>query len=278
MKIAPKTIDGFIKSPPPAVVAVLLYGPDEGLIRERMNLLTGGIVKDIHDPFNVAEFSGNRLAENPSRLMDEALAISMLGGRRVVRVHGATDDSASIVKGVLESLKPSDGFIVLAAGELSPRSALRLLFENTENVAALPCYVEDERDLSRVISDSLKSAGYSISSEALMYMSGQVVGDRALARSEVEKLITYTGTGQKNIAMEDVIACTGDSTALSLDDLAKNVASGQFAAAEKILNHVLSEGTPAIAALRNLQNYFMRLHLTKSRMQQGESRDEAIKK
>lgn len=278
MKIAPKLIEGFVKRPAPESLAVLVYGPDEGLVRERMNALTSHVVKDIHDPFNVAEFPGSALAENPSRLMDEAMAMSMLGGRRVVRIHSAEDNTTSIIKATLEALKPADAFVVVSAGNLSPRSSLRLLFESAENAAAIPCYVEDARDIGRVIADSLRAAGFTISSEALTLMAGQVVGDRAMARSEVEKLITYMGTTQKSISLEDIIACTGDHAALSMDDLARNVASGQFAEAERILRHILSEGLPAVTALRSLQNYFMKLHITKSRMEKGETKEQAMGK
>jgi DNA polymerase-3 subunit delta len=271
-------IDGFVKKPSPAVAAVLLYGPDEGLIRERMNLLTGNVVADIRDPFNVVELAAKQLAENPARLMDEVLSISMLGGRRVVRVHGAGDDVTPAVRSVLDALGPADNLVLISGGELSPRSSLRLLFENAENGAAIPCYVEDERDIGRVIGDSLKTAGYTIPSEAVSYMAGNVVGDRAVARSEVEKLITYMGGAQKSISLDDVIACVGNSAALSLDDLARHVASGQFGEAERILEHVLSEGIPAVTVLRNLQNHFLRLHVSKARMQRGESMEDSLKK
>lgn len=278
MKIAPKMIDSFVKKPDSAAAVILVYGPDEGLVRERINILTGSVVKDINDPFNVAEFSAGHLSDNPSRLLDEALSISMLGGRRVIRVHGASEDMTSTVKDVLSKLKKGDNLVLLSAGELSPRSTLRTLLENAENGAAIPCYVDDERDIGRVINEALKTAGYTIGSEALTYMAGNVVGDRAVARSEVEKLITYTGPEKKNISLEDVIACIGDSAALSLDNLARHVASGQFADADRTLGFVLSEGLPAVTVLRNLQSYFMRLHITKSRIQQGDSTEEAVKK
>jgi DNA polymerase-3 subunit delta len=109
-------------------------------------------------------------------------------------------------------------------------------------------------------------------------MAGSVIGDRSVARSEVEKLITYIGRENKTITLDDVIACVGNAAALSLDDLAKNVASGNFADAERVLNHVLSEGMPAVTILRALQNYFMRLHVTKARLQGGESMEEATRK
>lgn len=278
MKIPAKNIDSFVKKPAPETAAILIYGPDEGLIRERLDLLTKSAVADIHDPFNVVEFSADQLLENPARLMDEARSFSMLGGRRVVRLRDASDKTTSVVKEVVAALKTGDNLLLLAAGELSARSTLRMLFESAENAAAVPCYVEDERDIGRVIGESLRTAGYTIPSEALSYMAANVTGDRAVARSEVEKLITYIGAGKKAVSYDDVVACVGNSAALSLDDLGKNVASGNFAAAERVLENILSEGTPAVSVLRNLQGYFMRLHITKARMQKGEGMEEACKK
>jgi len=98
MKLAFRNIEGFVQKPTPDVAAVLLYGPDEGLIRERMKILSKSVVEDVNDPFNVVEFSAGQLLENPSRLLDEAQSISMLGGRRVVRLREASDKIAAIVK------------------------------------------------------------------------------------------------------------------------------------------------------------------------------------
>lgn len=277
MKVPPKTLDAFVKKPPEWARAVLVYGPDEGLVRERLNALTATVVKDIRDPFNVAEFPASTLSDNPARLMDEALSISMLGDRRVVRVHNASDDISAAVKGVLAALDDRSNFVVIAAGELTPRSSLRILFENAENAAAVPCYVDDARDISRIIADELREAGYTISSEALAHMAANVVGDRMVARSEAEKLMIYMGD-KKAISFDDVTACVGDSADLSLDDLSRHVASGKFTEAERIMTSVLNEGMPAVTVLRTLQNYFMKLHITKSRIAAGENHEIALKK
>lgn len=277
MKIPAKNIDGFVKKPPAETLALLVYGPDEGLMRERMDILTRSVVADIRDPFNVAEFSAAALAENPSRLLDEALALSMLGGRRVVRVHDAGDSITGLVKDALSALKPGDNLIVIGAGDLGPRSSLRDLFEKAPSAAAIPCYVEDARDIGRVIGESLRAAGYNPSPDALAYLAQNVTGDRAVARSEVEKLITYMGA-EKKISFEDAAACVGDSADLPLDDLAKNAASGNFAEADRVLNYLLSEGMPPVTILRSLQGYFMRLHVTKARVQKGEGLEDAGKK
>jgi len=278
MKIPPRTIDGFVKAPPANVMAVLIYGPDEGLVRERLNALTAVVVPDIHDPFNIAEISGADLSSAPARLLDEAKSISMLGGRRVVRVIAADDGATGPARDALSALSPGDNFILIAAGGLGPRSTLRLLFENADNAAALPCYVDDARDISRVLADDLRARGLSIAPDALSLLSGQVLGDRAMARSELEKLVLYVGDGQKTITLEDVTACIGDSAELSLDDLARLTVSGQFAPAARILEYLLAEGTTPVLVLRNLQNYFLRLQVTKARLQKGEGLDSALAK
>jgi len=277
VKLAFKAIDGFAKNPPPDMLAVLIYGPDEGLIRERANLLTRHVVPDANDPFGTVEFSASDLGDNPARLLDEAQSISMLGGRRVVRVRDADDKAANAVKSALESLRPGDNLVLVCAGELPPRSALRQMFEAAPNAAALPCYVEDERDIARVLKDGLRDAGYNMPSDALVYMAANVVGDRGVARSEIEKLVTYMGAN-RNITVDDVIACVGSSAALSLDDLAKHVASGLYAEADRILTFVLSEGVPAVTVLRTLQNYFTRLSVTRARCDRGENIEVAMKK
>lgn len=284
MKLAFRQIETFLKKPPADTCAVLLYGPDEGLVRERAALLTKQVVSDPKDPFSVADISPERLRETPSLLLDEAQAMSMLGGRKVVRLSLAGleyDALRGIEKSVadaLAALRPGDNFVVVEAGDLGKSAKIRTAFEEAGNAAALPCYVEDERDLTRVIGEALRAQGYAIESDALVYMAANVVGDRAVARGEIEKLVTYMGREQKRVRLEDVTACIGDSADLSIDILAKCAASGLFAEADRVLRYLLGEGVTAVSILRNLQNYFMRLHVTKARLEKGESLEAAMKK
>lgn len=284
MKLAFRQIDAFLKKPDAAALAVLVYGPDEGLVRERAAMLMKHVVSDLKDPFSVADISPDKLRETPSLLLDEAQSISMLGGRKVVRVSLTGleyDQLRGIEKAItdtLASLKPGDNFIVVEGGDLGKSAKIRTSFEEAKNAAALPCYVEDERDLTRLVSDTLKAQGYMIESDALTYMAANIVGDRAAARGEIEKLITYMGKDSKRVRLDDVTACIGDSADLSIDLLAKNAASGLFAEADRILQKLLHEGVNAVSILRNLQTYFTRLHVTKARIEKGESADVAAKR
>lgn len=284
MKLQFKQIAEFVKKPFPETLAVVVYGPDEGLVRERMDILTKHVAPDIKDPFSVIEISAEQLAKMPSLLLDEVMAMSMMGGRKVVRLSctGADADTLKSIEKpfeeTLKALKAGDNFVLVEAGDLKPTSKLRSLAESSKIAVALPCYVEDERDLNRLVSDALKEKGFAIESEALVYMTSNVVGDRAVVRGEIEKLITYMGRESKRIRIEDVTACIGDSADLSIDLLGKHAASGQFAEADRILKFLLSEGTAAVAILRNLQNYFLRLHITRARLDKGDNTDAAMKK
>jgi DNA polymerase III subunit delta len=82
----------------------------------------------------------------------------------------------------------------------------------------------------------------------------------------------------KNITLDDVVACTGGSAVLPLDDLARFTASGFFAEADRVLRFLISEGESPVRILRVLQDYFMRLHITKARLAQGEDMEFALKK
>src|SRR3546814_8767518 len=65
VKLAGKTAEAFLLKPDPAVRAVLLYGPDAGLIRERAAALLAQIVADPQDPFSVSEISAAQLKDDP---------------------------------------------------------------------------------------------------------------------------------------------------------------------------------------------------------------------
>ncbi|HEC14768.1 MAG TPA: DNA polymerase III subunit delta, partial [Rhodospirillales bacterium] len=99
MKISARAVQGFLRAP--QVGCILVYGPDRGLVDERLTLLAKTALEDLGDPFRFTEISGPSLIQEPSLLLDEAAAISFGGGRRVIMVGEATDATASAFKAFL---------------------------------------------------------------------------------------------------------------------------------------------------------------------------------
>src|SRR5262245_27650081 len=148
MKVTGRNIESFLRDVDAAVAAVLLYGPDAGLVRERADRLTALVAGDATDPFRVSEVTPDRLRDQPSLLSDEAAALTFGGGRRVVRLRNAGDGQSVAVQSFLRA-PAGDGLLIVEADELGPRSSLRQLFEAAGNAAALPCYRDETGDLAR---------------------------------------------------------------------------------------------------------------------------------
>ena len=276
MKITGAKVEAFLRAPDPGLRATLIFGPDEGLVRERAQRLAKLVLDDLNDPFRVVELSGAQLKDDPARLADEAAALAFGGGRRVVWVRQAADSCESACKSFLEMDTPADALVVLDAGDLSPRSKLRKLFEAAKNAACIPCYVDDARTLPDVIRQSLGAHGLSVDRDALSLLVQSLGSDRSVTRGELDKLALYMG-GEKQITAEHVRAVVGDSGASGVDDAIYAAAGGDLGKLETALSRVLADGAGAVQIVRAAQRHFQRLHLARGNMAGGMSADEATK-
>jgi DNA polymerase-3 subunit delta len=276
MKLSFRQIDPFVKSPDPKARVILIYGPDNGLMKERSTAIGLKVTPDLNDPFNAVTLTGDLLAEDTARLSDEAKALSMMGGARLIKIENGGDKLTTTLKDYLED--PSDeNLVIVEANELGPRSSLRQLCEKAKNAAAIPCYVDDERSVAQLIRDVLKENNFRIDPEASAVLAANIAGDRAKARNELEKLITYMGQNNTNITLEDVQASTGDIGVSSIETLIYAVAGSDPKNAAAAFDRLIKEGVAEIVILRSLQNHFKRLHATNSLIEAGQSTEEALK-
>ena len=141
-------VDAFVARPDPARPVVLVFGPDAGLVSERVNALVKSSVDDVNDPFALARLEAEDLSAEPSRLVEEAQTIPLFGGRRAVWVKAGSRNIAPAVEALL-ALRTIECRVVIEAGDLRRNAPLRSLCEKAKNAAALPCYADDERDRGR---------------------------------------------------------------------------------------------------------------------------------
>jgi DNA polymerase-3 subunit delta len=232
-------------------------------------------VADLSDPFRVTELGADSIVKDRALLADEVAAIALTGGRRAVRVRDCGDALADAVKSMLSG-PAGDTLVVLQAGELAPRSALRRLMEENAETAALPCYADDARDVDRVVRETLAAESLTVSADASAFLAANLGSDRAITRSELQKLALYArGSGQ--VELEDAMAVVGDSAALSLDDLCFSAMDGDLAAVDHALERSLQEGQSEVGILRAISRHLMRLQLVVGRVSQGEAPERAVK-
>jgi DNA polymerase-3 subunit delta len=275
VKLPAARIAAFLQRPDQTIRAVLLYGPDIGLVRERADVLARTVCPDLKDPFRVADLSGAALAADPARLADEAAQLSLIGGRRVIRVRDAADRLAGLFRGFLDAA-PGDGFIVVEAGDLPGSSALRRVFDTSPRAVAIGCYPDTPRDRAAVIRDTLRAHRITASGEATQYLVEHLGNDRLLTRAELEKLALYAGEGG-HVELDDVRLSIGDSAALATDDAVMAAAEGDAARVDRVIDRVLQEGESAVSVVRAMLRHLQRLHVFAARVAAGTTAAEVVR-
>jgi DNA polymerase III subunit delta len=275
LKLDRARIDAFLKAPGKEMRACLIYGPDRGLAAERAAALARAIAPDPNDAFSAIELSAESLLDDPARLYDETAQMSLLGGRRIVRVREAGDAAGALFAKFLSAPPSGDGFVIVEAGDLKPRSLLRRAFENAKQAASLPCYLDGPREIAELVRQVCAARKVTVEPEAMQYLAQSLGGDRALSRQEIEKLALYAGPGGA-VSLDAATALVGDSADLSLDDAVMAAAEGDAGACERALGRALAEGEAPIRILRAALRHFERLHRTNARISSGMSAEEAL--
>ena len=274
MKVAPAHAEKFVQNLPAPTRAVLLYGPDQGMVRERADILITNCAGDRRDPFRVVDLTADELKADPARLADESAAFSMTGGRRAIYIEGAGDNLTVVCQGVLATAT-CDALIVLQAGDLRPKSSLRRLFEKGAGTAAIACYPDTEGTLARLIETELGAHDITIDSEATSFLASHLGADRQLVRQEVQKLALYAGDGE-HLTKSDIRACIGASADFALDDIVYAAADGDQRATDVALQHAWQADAAPVTVVRALQRHVQRLATVATRIAAGTESRQAM--
>ena len=260
-------IDGFIARPDPKRPIVLVYGPDAGLVSERVNALIKGSVDDPGDPFALARLESDQLAAEPSRLIEEAQTVPLFGGRRAVWVKAGGRNIAPAVEPLL-ALRNCECRVIIEAGDLRRNAPLRALIERAKNAAALPCYADDERARSRLIDEEMRAAGLTLSPDARAVLLPLLGGDRQASRSELSKLALYARGGGR-VDVDDVAAVVSDASTLTVDDVIDAAFAGRAADLEVQLAKARTAGTPIGSIFFAAQRQVAQLHKWRTAVEAG---------
>lgn len=276
MKIEPRQVESFLKKPDPKIRGVVIYGNDDGLIGERAAQLAKTVCEDLKDPFRVVDIAGDVLKGDPARLADEFGAMSLMGGRRVIRVRPAGEESATALQNLVDATA-GDALVIVEGGNLTPRSTLRTLAETEASLAALPCYMDNEAALEGLVESAARAQGLGVDADALDWIVERIGGDRGQTRSEIDKLMLYkTGDENKTITLADAMAVLGDTASVGIDDVIAATFDGEPVALDRALDRVFAEGGNPVQLVRSLQRHADQLHLVSGHAAKGGNLEAAL--
>lgn len=280
MKIPAAKNESFIQSKEFLPYAgMLIYGQDAGAVSASFKKVESLILPNPDDPFLSAKLDPAKISEEPTIILDELSAISFGGGRRLVTIKNIDGKEGSeAVISALENISSEisqNAFLLISAGELPATSALRKFFETQKNLVTIAYYLDDERSLSKKALSLLRAKGINPDSEVCDMLANLCQGDSMILINEVEKLSLYLGEN-KNLALDDIIKTTGNSSETDLQDICNEVFFGNKAGAVKSYLKGAETGVVPIAIIRVLQKYLERLEYASTQVKQGKSEEQVI--
>ena len=262
-------IEKFVARPDAGRPVVLIFGADAGLVRERAEKIIKASVDNLDDPFSLVRLEGDAISGDAGRLVDEANTIPLFGGRRAVWVKAGGRNIAPAVKALLAS-PPKDCRVVIEAGDLRRGAPLRNLCERSKSAVAIPCYLDGEREIARLIDEEMQAASLSIAPDARAALVPLLGGDRQGSRNEIRKLALYAhGKGQ--VGLEDVIAVVSEASALALDGVVDAMFAGRIAEAESQFAKARAAGTMPGSIMSATMRQLSVLHKMRLSVEEGRS-------
>ncbi len=260
MKLNARALSAFLANPTSESYGIVLYGPDEGLIREYSVQLQQTLTKAAPSDISLIELFQEDIVKDPCLLTDHTSNFDLLSSHKIILIRNATDKSTKLLKEILPNLS-AECYLIIQASELSPSSSLRKWAESEKKIAALACYHDDMRTRMQYIQETLKKSSAPFPFASAQHIAEMLGNDRFITRQELEKLLLYVGEKNTPLSLaeiDDVIVSNAD---MNLDEAIMSYLPGQLAVCTAKLTEQMQSGVPVIMIIRAFIRHFKRVLL-----------------
>jgi DNA polymerase-3 subunit delta len=269
VKASRANIGRSVDQPASNIRFYLFHGPDEAQSR--------ALATRLLESLGATKFlmTAGAVKSDPASLADEAGAMSLFGGRRVVWIEPATKDIEDGVVALLEA-PPGESAVVAIAGALTKTSALLKLAESSPEALAFAAYAPEGQEAERMVIEVGRRFGLKISSPVAARLADSAGNDQAIVAQELQKLALYIDASPHSpkeldhSAIDDVGADSAEGDFQRLADLAL---SGEINELSDELARMPAGGSEAIPVVRSLQRRLLMLAPARARLERGERVD-----
>jgi DNA polymerase-3 subunit delta len=246
----------------------LFHGPDEGQSRALAARLLDalGATKSV--------VAAGAVKSGAVSLVDEASAIGLFGGTRLIWVEPAGDDIAEAVAALLDGPDP-ESVVAAIAGQLRKSSALLKVAEASPRALAFASYVPEGEDAERMVIDLARRLGLKASQSVAARLADECANDQAVIARELDKLALYldaSPNSPRDLDHDaiDAVGAGSRGDAMRLADLALLGELGELGA---LMDKLRTDGWDAIPVIRSLQRRVLMLAPMRARVERGERPD-----
>ena len=244
---------------------ILIYGPNEGLVRDNFLKL-----KEIFNQNNAEEinFTGKLINDQPEALIDEIQTVSMFNDQKIIIIEQPIDKNIELFEEAFTAL-PDHTLIIILASNLSKTSKIRKFFENSEQYFSCAN--------SQQIQNLEKSINKTLNRDIKNYLNQNLSSDRMISKNEIEKLILLYAENDQIPELENIKLIFNDNPDLGLNKISQLAFSGQPKKVSVNLNKIFAEGVSPVAIIRVMLNYVLRIQTTQIALKKTNDFDSAIK-
>jgi DNA polymerase III subunit delta len=269
VKAAKGSIGRAVDQPNPQIRFYLFHGPDEAQSRALAARLLDGLGAT---KFLIA---AGAVKSDPALLADEAGAMSLFGGKRLIWIEPAGDEIADGVTALFEA-PAGESAVVAIAGALRKTSALLKMAEGSPEALAFAAYAPEGQDAERMVIDVGRRFGLKISPPVAARLADSSGNDQAIVAQELQKLALYIDASPQmpreleHGAIDEVGADSAEGDFQRLADLALG---GDINELADELARLPGGGSEAIPVVRSLQRRLLMLAPARARVERGERVD-----
>ena len=252
----------------------LIYGPNEGLIRENIDIVYKNFSKGADcEKINI---NGKQLDESISILNDEISTISLFSEKKFIVLDFPKEKHVSIIENSL-SLNFKNTCMVVKQDNLTKSSSIRKLYETSKNHFCLACYDDDIKVLSSLLEKFQKEHSITFDSDVKSFLLNNLSNDRMVIKNELEKILLSLSKDDRKVDIEKLRYILHDSAHTDFQQINNSILFGNSEKGSKSLEKLFNLGTNPVAILKSFNNYIMRIRLTQVELSKGKQFDEAIK-
>jgi DNA polymerase-3 subunit delta len=265
MKLTGPAAVRYFGKPDPARLGLLIYGADAMRVAlRRQEVIAALIGPEGEAEMRLTRLSGGDLRRDAAQLRDGLKEVGFFPGPRVVFVEEATDGTAPAFAAAVKDWHAGDAQLVVTAGQLAAKSALRKIFEAHPNAYAIGIY--DDPPSREEIEDILKRAGLRhLSPEA---MTDVLALSRALDpgdfRQTIEKIALYKHGDDTPLTPAEVALSTPSTVEAEVDEVLDLVADGRPLDLARMMRRIEGQGVLPVTLAIMATRHFRTLHMAAS--------------
>lgn len=251
----------YCAQPDPGKAGLLIFGADAMRVAlKRQEAIAALIGPQGEGEMRLSRISGAELRKDASLLADATREIGFFPGQRVAFVEDATDSLTETIGAALKDWRAGDAAIVVTAGSLNAKSALKTLFDKHPNAISIGLY--DEPPSREEIEDLLKKSGLTRIEPAAMADLTTLARslDPGDFRQTLEKIALYKWGDDSALTAAEVATMAPATIEAEVDDLINAVAEGKAGAIGPLLRRLEGQGTLPVTLCIMALRHFRVLH------------------